>query len=48
MYDTAADPLRRSWEEFVLPHIDAFDRDHYDTVWAAVVRSGPAGPAFTD
>ncbi len=42
-----ADPLRRAWDEFVLPHIDEFDRDHYDTVWAAVVRTGPAGPAYS-
>jgi MoxR-like ATPase len=42
----ADDPLRRAWEEFVLPHIDPFDRDHYETVWAAVVRKGPKGPAF--
>ncbi len=41
------DPLRRSWEEFVLPHIEPFDRDHYETVWAAVVRKGPGGPAFS-
>jgi MoxR-like ATPase len=41
VYGEAADPLRRSWEEFVLPHIDPFDRDHYETVWAAVVRRGP-------
>ena len=46
MFDDADDPLRRAWEEFVLPHIDRFDRDHYDTVWAAVVRRGPAGPAY--
>jgi hypothetical protein len=46
VYNEAEDPLRRSWEEFVLPHIDPFDRDHYDTVWAAVVRRGPAGPAY--
>ena len=46
MYAEAADPLRRSWEEFVLPHVDAFDRDHYETVWAAVVRKGPSGPPF--
>ncbi len=46
VYNSAADPLRRSWEEFVLPHIDPFDRDHYDTVWAAVVWRGPAGPAY--
>lgn len=42
----AADPLRRAWDEFVLPHIEAYDRDHYETVWAAVVRRGPKGPAF--
>ncbi len=35
------DPLRRSWEEYVLPHVDPFDRDHYETVWNAVVRKGP-------
>lgn len=46
MFDNAEDPLRRAWEEFVLPHIDPFDRDHYDTVWAAVARRGPAGPAY--
>ncbi len=45
MNDTA-DPLRRAWDEFVLPHIEPFDRDHYETVWAAVVRRGPKGPAF--
>ena len=47
VYTEAADPLRRAWEEFVLPHIDAFDRDHYETVWAAVVRTGPKGPAYS-
>lgn len=41
-----SDPLRRSWEEFVLPHVDAFDRDHYETVWNAVVRKGPGGQPF--
>jgi MoxR-like ATPase len=46
IYAEASDPLRRSWEEFVLPHIDEFDRDHYETVWAAVVRTGPAGPPY--
>lgn len=48
VYAEAEDPLRRSWEEFVLPHIDAYDRDHYETVWAAVVRRGPAGAPFSD
>ncbi len=47
MYSAAEDPLRRSWEEFVLPHIDPYDRDHYETVWAAVVRRGPSGPPFS-
>ena len=37
---------RRAWEEFVLPHVDAFDRDHYETVWAAVVRTGPKAKPF--
>lgn len=40
------DPLRRAWEEFVLPHVDPYDRDHYETVWNAVVRRGPSGPPF--
>ncbi len=47
MYSDAEDPLRRSWEEFVLPHIDPYDRDHYETVWAAVVRRGPSGSPFS-
>ncbi len=46
MYAEAEDPLRSAWEEVVLPHIDAFDRDYYDTVWAAVVRKGPVGLPF--
>ena len=44
--DVAAIRCATSWEEFVLPHIDAYDRDHYDTVWAAVVRRGPEGDPF--
>jgi MoxR-like ATPase len=46
MYAGTADPLRRSWEEFVLQHIDTYDVDHYETVWNAVARKGPAGPPF--
>ncbi len=46
IYAAAEDPLRRAWEEFVLPHIDKFDRDHYDTVWSAIARRGPAGPPY--
>ncbi len=40
------DPLRRAWEEFVLPRIDPHDRDHYETVWRAVVRQGPKVPPY--
>ncbi|GEM_PF-304004 len=42
------DPLRAAWEGFVLPHVDPYDRDHYETVWNAVVRRGPAGPPFQE
>jgi MoxR-like ATPase len=48
MYAATEDPMRRSWEEFVLPHIDPYDRDHYETVWSAVVRKGPTGDPFSD
>lgn len=41
-----ADPLRQAWEEYVLPHVDLFDRDHYETVWNAVVRKGPSVKPF--
>jgi MoxR-like ATPase len=46
MYAESEDPLRSAWEQMVLPHIDPYDRDHYETVWAAVVRKGPAGLPF--
>ncbi|OFW65352.1 MAG: hypothetical protein A2Z12_07360 [Actinobacteria bacterium RBG_16_68_21] len=46
MYSKDEDPLRRTWEEFVLSHIDPFDTDHYETVWSAVARRGPEGPPF--
>ncbi len=46
MYLHTADPLRRTWEEMVLPHIDPYDRDHYETVWAAVARVGPSKAPF--
>lgn len=42
IYADRPDPLRLAWEEFVLPHVDYFDRDHYETVWNAVVRKGPS------
>lgn len=46
MHADADDPLRRTWEDFVLSHIDPFDRDHYETVWAAVARRGPQEKPF--
>jgi len=48
MYSTAEDPMRLAWQEFVLPHIDPYDQDHYETVWSAVVRVGPNRPPFSD
>ena len=46
IYSDRGDPLRKAWEEFVLPQIDRFDRDHYETVWNAVVRRGPSVEPF--
>jgi MoxR-like ATPase len=46
VHRAATDPLRRAWEEFVLPHVDAYDRDHYETVWNAVVRKGPSAAPY--
>lgn len=46
IYADRDDPLREAWEEFVLPQIDRFDRDHYETVWNAVVRKGPSERPF--
>ena len=46
VYSGDSDPLRDTWEEFVLPHVDPFDRDHYQTVWNAVVRKGPTVRPF--
>jgi hypothetical protein len=48
MYADAEDPMRSAWQEFVLPHIDPYDRDHYETVWSAVVRVGPNRRPFSD
>jgi hypothetical protein len=48
MFSGDADPLRLAWEHMVLPQVDAYDRDHYETVWNAVVRKGPPGPPFSD
>jgi len=46
VYADRDDPLRSTWDEFVLPQVDAFDRDHYETVWNAVVRRGPSSKPF--
>ncbi len=46
VYADRTDPLRLTWEEYVLPHVDLFDRDHYETVWNAVVRKGPTVKPF--
>lgn len=46
MYADRDDPMRWAWQEFILPHIDQYDRDHYETVWSAVVRKGPSGDPF--
>ncbi|MGH8946312.1 MAG: AAA family ATPase [Acidimicrobiia bacterium] len=46
IYADREDPLRQAWEEFVLPHVDVYDRDHYETVWNAVVRRGPSSRPF--
>lgn len=46
IYGDREDPLREAWQEFVLPQIDAYDRDHYETVWNAVVRKGPSVKPF--
>lgn len=47
IYAEREDPLRSAWEEFVLPQVDRFDRDHYETVWNAVVRKGPSESPFS-
>lgn len=46
IYADRDDSLREAWEEFVLPQVDRFDRDHYETVWNAVVRKGPSEKPF--
>ncbi len=46
IHEAADDPLRVAWVEFVMPHIDPYDRDHYETVWNAIVRKGPSTKPF--
>ena len=42
IYKKASDPLFESWKNFVLPHVNSDDLDHYNTLWNTVVRNGPA------
>jgi hypothetical protein len=46
VYADREDPLRQAWDQYVLPQVDAYDRDHYETVWNAVVRKGPSAIPF--
>ena len=41
IYKDSSDPLYEAWKNFVLPHVDVDDIDHYNTLWNTVVRSGP-------
>ena len=41
IYKNSSDPLLETWNNFVLPHVDVDDIDHYITLWNTVVRSGP-------
>ena len=41
IYKDSSDPLYEAWKNFVLPHVDIDDIDHYNTLWNTVVRSGP-------
>ena len=42
IYKNSSDPLLEAWNNFVLPHVDTDDLDHYNTLWNTVVRSGPS------
>ena len=42
IYKNSSDPLYEAWKNFVLPHVDTDDLDHYNTLWNTVVRSGPS------
>ena len=42
IYKNSSDPLYEAWNNFVLPHVDTDDMDHYNTLWNTVVRSGPS------
>ena len=42
IYKNSSDPLYEAWKNFVLPHVDLDDLDHYNTLWNTVVRNGPS------
>jgi hypothetical protein len=42
IYKDSEDPLLESWKNFVLPHVDKEDLDHYKTLWNTIVRKGPS------
>jgi len=42
VYSESNDPLKDTWENFVLPHVNKEDLDHYKTLWNTIVRKGPA------
>ena len=41
IYKDSEDPLFESWINFVLPHVNKEDLDHYKTLWNTIVRKGP-------
>src|SRR5210317_2626614 len=42
VYADSTDPLKDTWENFVLPHVNKEDLDHYKTLWNTIVRKGPS------
>ena len=42
VYAESLDPLKDTWENFVLPHVNKEDLDHYKTLWNTIVRKGPS------
>ena len=42
IYVNSPDPLKDTWENFVLPHVNKEDLDHYKTLWNTIVRKGPS------
>ena len=42
IYKNSEDPLKSAWENFVLPHVNKEDLDHYNTLWNTIVRKGPS------